>query len=76
VKKVGDGTKTFLWTNPCLGGTPLCERFGRLFDLAVTKSSTVAEMFLLGRGRRGCGGARCGCGRRRWWGSVRPYFLS
>jgi hypothetical protein len=26
----------------------LCERFGRLFDLAETKSSTVAEMYSLG----------------------------
>jgi hypothetical protein len=30
-----------------LGGVPLCERFGRLFDLAKNKSSTVAEMFSL-----------------------------
>jgi hypothetical protein len=28
-----------------LGGVPLCERFGRLFDLAENKSSIVAEMF-------------------------------
>jgi hypothetical protein len=27
---------------------PLCERFGRLFDLAENKSSIVAEMFSYG----------------------------
>ncbi|KAK2370537.1 hypothetical protein QL285_083581 [Trifolium repens] len=47
-RKVGDGSETLFWTDPWLGGTPLCERFGRLFDLAVTKSSTVAEMFSSG----------------------------
>jgi hypothetical protein len=30
-----------------MGGIPLCERFGRLFDLAVTKSCSVAQMFYL-----------------------------
>jgi hypothetical protein len=42
-----------------LGGLPLCERFGRLFDLAAIKTCTVAEMFSLGweaGGGRGCGG--------------------
>ncbi|MCI05300.1 C-terminal binding protein, partial [Trifolium medium] len=47
-KKVGDGVDTFFWTDPWLGGIPLCERFGRLFDLAVNKSSMVAEMYALG----------------------------
>jgi hypothetical protein len=28
-----------------VGGVPLCERFGHLFNLAENKSSTVAEMF-------------------------------
>ncbi|GAU10220.1 hypothetical protein TSUD_423930, partial [Trifolium subterraneum] len=41
VRKVGDGTESFFWTDPWLGGTPMCVRFGRLFDLAVNKSSTV-----------------------------------
>ncbi|KAK2367069.1 hypothetical protein QL285_065630 [Trifolium repens] len=45
VRKVGDGTETLFWTDPWVGGTPLCERFGRLFDLAATKSRTVAEMY-------------------------------
>jgi hypothetical protein len=42
--KCGDGTGTFFWTDPWVGGIPLCERFERLFDLAATKSRTVAEM--------------------------------
>ncbi|GAU37007.1 hypothetical protein TSUD_150430 [Trifolium subterraneum] len=33
--------------------TPLCERFGRLFDLVENKSVSVAEMFLLGWGTGG-----------------------
>ncbi|MCH85740.1 YIPF1-like protein, partial [Trifolium medium] len=32
---------------------PLCERFGRLFDFAETKSCSVAEMFSLGWGADG-----------------------
>jgi hypothetical protein len=48
LKKVGDGSNTFFWTYPWLGGAPLCERFGRLFDLIMNKSSTVAEMFAAG----------------------------
>ncbi|GAU44755.1 hypothetical protein TSUD_246480 [Trifolium subterraneum] len=52
-KRVGDGLDTFFWTDPWLGGTPLCERFGRLFDLAETKRRTVAEMFSLGWGADG-----------------------
>jgi hypothetical protein len=31
-----------------VGGIPLWERFGRLFDLAATKSCTVAEMYAAG----------------------------
>ncbi|GAU42130.1 hypothetical protein TSUD_351040 [Trifolium subterraneum] len=48
LKRVGDKTETFFWTDHWLGGTPLCEQFGRLFDLAVNKSSTVAKMHSLG----------------------------
>ncbi|GAU49673.1 hypothetical protein TSUD_91110 [Trifolium subterraneum] len=47
-KKVGDGSGTLFWTDPWLEGTPLCERFGRLFDLDVHKLSRVDEMFALG----------------------------
>ncbi|GAU41847.1 hypothetical protein TSUD_177580 [Trifolium subterraneum] len=47
-KKVGDGSDTFFWTDPWVDEIPLCERFGRLFDLARTKSISVAEMFALG----------------------------
>ncbi|MCI07434.1 hypothetical protein A2U01_0028501 [Trifolium medium] len=54
-----NGSDIFFWTGPCVGGTPLCEQFGRLFDLTETKLRTVAEMFSLAWGRkgwRGCGG--------------------
>jgi hypothetical protein len=44
-KKVGDESDTFFWTDPWLGGVPLCER---LFYLAENKSNTVAEMFSSG----------------------------
>jgi hypothetical protein len=69
VRKVGDGTDTYFWTDPWVGGIPLCERFGRLYDLATTKSRTVAEMCDLGwesGGMRGCGGVTCGRRRRRY----------
>ncbi|GAU11399.1 hypothetical protein TSUD_343900 [Trifolium subterraneum] len=49
-RKVGDGSDTFFWTDPWLDGTPLSERFGRLFDLAVNKSVSVADMFRSGWG--------------------------
>ncbi|WJX94027.1 hypothetical protein P8452_75492 [Trifolium repens] len=52
-RRVGDGSDTFFWTDPCVEGIPLCERFGRLFDLAETKRCTVAQMFLLGWGAEG-----------------------
>ncbi|GAU37415.1 hypothetical protein TSUD_361200 [Trifolium subterraneum] len=53
MRKVGDGSDTFFWTDPWLDGTPLRERFGRLFDLAENKSVLVAEMFSLGWGAVG-----------------------
>ncbi|GAU30108.1 hypothetical protein TSUD_295890 [Trifolium subterraneum] len=49
-RQVGDGSDTFFWTDPWVGGTPLSERFGRLFDLAVNKSVFVADMFQAGWG--------------------------
>ncbi|GAU48788.1 hypothetical protein TSUD_406310 [Trifolium subterraneum] len=48
LRKVGDGANTFFWTDPWMVRTPLSERFGRLFDLAVNKSVSVAEMFQSG----------------------------
>ncbi|GAU29001.1 hypothetical protein TSUD_165190 [Trifolium subterraneum] len=48
MKRVGNGAETFFWTDPWLGGRPLGERFGRLFDLVVNKSCSVAEMFSVG----------------------------
>ncbi|CAJ2678808.1 unnamed protein product [Trifolium pratense] len=53
VRRVGDGSDTFFWTDPWLDGFSLRERFGRLFELAETKSRTVAEMFHLGWGANG-----------------------
>jgi hypothetical protein len=42
--RVGDGSETFFWSDPWLGGIPVSERFGRL----VNKLSTVAKMWSLG----------------------------
>ncbi|GAU22739.1 hypothetical protein TSUD_138630 [Trifolium subterraneum] len=53
LKKVGDGSDTFFWTDPWEEGIPLCERFGRLFDMEENKSVSVAEMFALGWGEGG-----------------------
>ncbi|MCI64771.1 cytochrome P450, partial [Trifolium medium] len=44
VKQVGDGSETFFWTDPWIGGSPLCEMFECLFDMAENKTCTVAEM--------------------------------
>ncbi|GAU10913.1 hypothetical protein TSUD_426570, partial [Trifolium subterraneum] len=52
-KRVGDGSSSFFWTDPWVEGIPLCERFGRLFDLSENRGLTVAEMFSLGWGVAG-----------------------
>ncbi|GAU43931.1 hypothetical protein TSUD_135790 [Trifolium subterraneum] len=52
-KKVGDEFDTFFWTDPWVDEIPLCERFGRLFDLTETKLRLVAEMTSLGWGAGG-----------------------
>jgi hypothetical protein len=49
----GDGTKTFFWIDTCVDRTPLCVRIQCLFDLAVNKLSTMAELFSLRWGIRG-----------------------
>ncbi|GAU10440.1 hypothetical protein TSUD_422840, partial [Trifolium subterraneum] len=46
-RRVGDGLHTFFWTDPWVDEIPLREWFGRLFELAETKSRSVAEMFSL-----------------------------
>ncbi|MCI31875.1 receptor-like kinase, partial [Trifolium medium] len=69
-KKVGDGSDTFSWTDPWLGGIPLCVKFGRLFELAENKSSTVAKMYQLWwetGGEAWEWRRQLGCGRRRCW---------
>ncbi|KAK2396169.1 hypothetical protein QL285_057836 [Trifolium repens] len=65
-RRVGDGSDTFFCSDPWLGGISLCERFGRLYDLAASKSRTVAEMCAAGweeGGGRGSGGDIYGRGR-------------
>jgi len=63
VCKVGKGTNVSFWQDRWLGDVPLCQRFSRLFDLSLYKSSTVAEMFSLGWEE---GGEAWGCRRRLW----------
>jgi len=66
-RKVGDGIDTSFWLDPWVGDAPLCVRYGRVFDLAVNKSISVADMCVLGweeGGRRGSGVEGCGPGRR------------
>jgi hypothetical protein len=53
MRKVGDGAETLFWSDPWLSGIPLSVRYGRLFELAATKSRTVAEMFSSGWGAGG-----------------------
>jgi len=47
-RKFGSWSNTFFWTNPWLGGLPLCVRLRRPFHLAENKSISVAEMCGLG----------------------------
>jgi len=63
VCKVGKGTNVSFWKDRWLGKVPLCQRFSRLFDLSLYKSSTVAEMFSLGWEE---GGAAWRCRIRLW----------
>jgi len=45
---VGDGADTLFWHDAWLGAVPFCVRFRRLFELAVDKSTMVAQMFSRG----------------------------
>jgi hypothetical protein len=45
---VGVGRETYFWTNPWVGGSSLCVRFRRFFDLAENKSSSVADICQVG----------------------------
>ena len=48
LRRVGDGAETLFWTHRWIGGTPLCVRFPRLFDLTENKDASVATLFSLG----------------------------
>jgi hypothetical protein len=48
VHKVGNGANTLFWLDPWVGAAPLCVQFSRVYDLAVNKAITVADMFLSG----------------------------
>ncbi|XP_024628764.2 uncharacterized protein [Medicago truncatula] len=64
-RKVGDGTDTLFWQHWWCGRAPLRELFPRLFDLAMNKDISVANMFSLRllRGGEGWSWRR----RRRLW---------
>lgn len=62
-RKVGDGTNTLFWYDRWLGDVPLCRRFSRLFELAVNKLSTMANVFSLGWEE---GGEAWGWRKRLW----------
>jgi hypothetical protein len=47
-RMVGDGRKTFFWTDNWLGGVPLNIQFSRLYELSVHKDVLVEEMARLG----------------------------
>lgn len=62
-RKVGDGAATYFWRDRWLEDVPLCQRFGRLFELAEDKSIYVASMFSLGWNE---GGEAWKWRRRQW----------
>jgi len=47
-RRVGDGFETDFSRDCWCGDVPFCERFRRLYDLAINKVITVRTMFLLG----------------------------
>jgi len=48
IRRVGDGAATLFWSHKWIGGSPLCVRFPRLFDLAENKTITMASLFSKG----------------------------
>jgi len=62
-RRVGDGENTLFWHDRWCGEAPFRARFSRLFDLALNKSITVKEMFVLGWGVWGEAWRWC---RRLW----------
>jgi len=68
-RHLGDGVDTDFWRGCWCGNVPLCERFRRLYELAVNKVVTVRNMFLLGLevdGGRGSGVVVFEFGRKSW----------
>lgn len=45
---VENGSSTYFWTDNWVGGVPLRDKYSMLFDMAVRRGSTVAEMATLG----------------------------
>ncbi|XP_024628614.1 uncharacterized protein [Medicago truncatula] len=43
-REVGNGSSTFFWTDKWLGGVPLKIQFSHLYDLAVHKECSVADI--------------------------------
>jgi len=65
----GNGASTLFWKDPWLDDVSFDVRYARLFDVAVNKLSTVAEIFLWGGNqmvRRGSVIGDC-LHRRRGW---------
>ncbi|GAU20182.1 hypothetical protein TSUD_352460 [Trifolium subterraneum] len=54
-RRVGNGVETLFWSDPWLGGVPLCVRYSRLFELAANQSISVANMCELGWEEGGAG---------------------
>lgn len=50
IRKLGNGVRTCFWTNGWLGEVSLCVRYRRLFELAVDRGISVADMRELGWG--------------------------
>lgn len=53
MRKVGDGAVTLFWHDCWVLFIPFSVCFGRLFNLAVDKSTTVRNIFMLGWGEGG-----------------------
>jgi len=52
-REVGDGAQTLFWWDPWIDELVLKNSFSHLFDLAINKIATVAEMYSFGWGVEG-----------------------